>query len=497
MHIEYLVTKRPTCNLSDEGYQTRGHRKRLATNKKKPTEETPTTPPLEQYLIDLDGEVRDERAAEILCFAATWVYSDLTTFAAAMCPRGLYGEFVGINIANDVAFVDTTAYLFVSETKKLAILAFRGTELTNPINWLTDMSAGMRMIGEGGIHGGFLTAALAIMPLLQELLLCWSKHSCSIAEALYQFRKDGCYPPEAFPTLEQLAPHSQNAKDDLETLKKLETLKEIRMVKKVELDQLDQLDQLHQLEAQLDQLEAQLTKDLGRPTAIPSCKKSKKEENEVPPPALYICGHSLGGAFASLAGVELYLRPRLRNVQDRLRSIYTFGAPAWGDATIVDTFEEKGLGKRVFRHRYENDIVPLLPGRHQGAYKHLGCSYKNLDGVWVRSGDIEEQVHLGLFAILYGFTPFLTEAMPGWRPFGIKWLNIPGLMGLLLPYSWMDHKPDRYLRVSQAPKVGFEIHGGDLATRASGLSCWRQQDKSKESPSDVPCEDLAELDHDK
>lgn len=415
MHIEYLVTRRPSCNSSDR--------------------DAPTL--MEQHLIELDGEVRDERATEILCFASAWAYSDLTTFAAAMCPRGLYGEFVGINISNHVAFVDTTAYLFLSDTQQLAILTFRGAELTNSINWLADASASMRVVGEGGIHGGFLTAIIAILPLLQELLLSWSSRSCTLADALYCLRAGGCYPLEAFPTLQQLAQTSLSAREQLKP-----TLPESNPL------------------AQAD---------------VQAAASAVVDELMVPQgPALYICGHSLGGAFASLAGAEFYLRPALLAVKRRLRSIYTFGAPAWGDATIVDALDEKGLGTRVFRHRYANDLVPLLPGRHQGAYKHLGRSYENRDGAWVRSTRLDEQVHLGLLALLAGLLPFLTEAMPGWRPLGIKWLNIPGLMRFLLPYSWPDHKPERYLLISQAPKVGFEILGGDYDARASGLSCWRQ-----------------------
>lgn len=397
MHIEYVVTKRPSCDSID--------RKELATT------------PLEQHLIDLDGEVRDEKATKILCLASAWAYSDLTTFAAHMCPHGLYGEFVGINIQNDAAFVDTTAYLFVSDTKKLAILTFRGTELTNSVNWVMDASAGMRMIGEGGIHAGFLTAAISVLPLLRALLLHWSENTGTLADAVDSLRT-ACYPEAVFPK------------------------------------------------------EEQFLRERGK--AVKSERLEPPEET-----ALYVCGHSLGGAFASLAGAELYLRPALLPVKRRLRSIYTFGAPAWGDATIVDTLEEKGLGKRVFRHRNEKDIVPLLPGRNQGAYKHLGCSYKSLDGVWVRSADVEEQVRLGLFALASALLPFFTEAMSDWKPLGIKWFSTQWLAGLLLRYSWPDHKPDRYLSVSLAPTVGFELLGGDLDARASGLSCLRRNENEK------------------
>lgn len=426
MHIEYLEKKKPLPDPAP-AYESDPASK----------SDSSTPSQLEQYLLQLDGEVHRPAVTEILCTASMWAYSDLTTFASWMTRSGLFGEFVGINVSNDVAFVDTTAYLYLSESKNLAILAFRGTELTNPVNWLADVSAKMAEGEEGGIHSGFLTAALVVLPILRELLLEWARSSTSLADTLRCLRRKSPYPKEAFPTEAQLrqpgtigAPPEDSDEESLT---------------KGDVDEL------------ADKVASKVVEELA-------------ESQDELKPGLYITGHSLGGAFASLAGAEIYLEPALTKVKRRLRSIYTFGAPMWADKTYVATLEQKGLDKRLFRHRYEKDVVPLLPARSQGEYKHLGCAYKSSKGVWVRSNYGEEQANMAIMTIFWGLMPFLTESVAAWKWFGINWFNQPWLISWLFPYSWTDHEPLRYLRVSQAGRSGFEILGNEVVGLAP-VSC--------------------------
>jgi hypothetical protein len=88
--------------------------------------------------------------------------------------------------------------------------------------------------------------------------------------------------------------------------------------------------------------------------------------------AIYITGHSLGGACAFLAGLAL----EHQNIQlwGLVRGIYTYGQPMVVDDRDRSTCETR-IGARLFRHIYFNDIVPHLPPLSVGAFDHVGAEY--------------------------------------------------------------------------------------------------------------------------
>lgn len=78
--------------------------------------------------------------------------------------------------------------------------------------------------------------------------------------------------------------------------------------------------------------------------------------------ALWITGHSLGGALATLAASRL---------QQSVNSVYTFGSPRVGDHQFCDRFESF-LGDRTFRVVNDEDLVTRVPPRALG-YRHVGA----------------------------------------------------------------------------------------------------------------------------
>jgi hypothetical protein len=86
--------------------------------------------------------------AELLSKVAGWSYSDLETFkkqlASFELPGGgtvlAGGEFTEIQVNNEAMFVAATAQIIVTADGLTAIVSFRGTELTNISDWLTDAS---------------------------------------------------------------------------------------------------------------------------------------------------------------------------------------------------------------------------------------------------------------------------------------------------------------------------------------------------------------------
>jgi len=80
---------------------------------------------------------------------------------------------------------------------------------------------------------------------------------------------------------------------------------------------------------------------------------------------LWITGHSLGGALATLAVAKLRLEK-----QEPVNGCYTFGQPRVGDQEFARNFDTDFFD-RMFRYVNHNDIVPRVPFRILG-YADLG-----------------------------------------------------------------------------------------------------------------------------
>lgn len=124
----------------------------------------PPTPKPSLHASKLGASPRndyDRRAAYVLSFASTWAYSDSPTFREAMLGIGWedvaedFGKGVASKtIQNDVMFVKTTVSFL--QRGDVGILCFRGTEPTNVLQWLADMSSAMVPFYQAGnVHPGF------------------------------------------------------------------------------------------------------------------------------------------------------------------------------------------------------------------------------------------------------------------------------------------------------------------------------------------------------
>ena len=79
-------------------------------------------------------------------------------------------------------------------------------------------------------------------------------------------------------------------------------------------------------------------------------RRLRAEQARLPRP-LWVTGHSLGAALATLAASRLSADASLR-----LQGAYTFGSPRVGDRAFG-----KAIGVPVYRFRNDSDIVPHLP----------------------------------------------------------------------------------------------------------------------------------------
>jgi hypothetical protein len=105
--------------------------------------------------------------------------------------------------------------------------------------------------------------------------------------------------------------------------------------------------------------------------------------------ALYITGHSLGGAMAVLFALGL-AAPEQRILREKLRAVYTFGQPlAIGGPLPAGVV---GIGRRLFRHVHGRDLVPSLPPVAWGALNHFGHEFHFANGEWRRRDSMTLQL---------------------------------------------------------------------------------------------------------
>jgi hypothetical protein len=104
---------------------------------------------------------------------------------------------------------------------------------------------------------------------------------------------------------------------------------------------------------------------------------------EHPLEALYVTGHSLGGAMAILFALSLAGNTAHRAIASTLRAVYTFGQPMAINEPAPAA--ARAIATRIFRHVTVRDIVPALPAAAWGRFVHLGHEYHYVKGEWQRA----------------------------------------------------------------------------------------------------------------
>jgi len=153
--------------------------------------------------------------------------------------------------------------------------------------------------------------------------------------------------------------------------------------------------------------------------------------------ALYVTGHSQGGALAALFALMTLTNPDYRPIADAIRAVYTFGQPMIACPPLPSVCASSGpLGQMTFRYIYRKDVVPALPPTASGDFQHFGREYRfEGDGAgeaeWRPQSSAEDQV-TSVLEIPLAVSAFFSDQL--------KWFRRASLR-----YSIDDHIPTHYI----------------------------------------------------
>jgi hypothetical protein len=203
--------------------------------------------------------------------------------------------------------------------------------------------------------------------------------------------------------------------------------------------------------------------------SILDCSLGSDETDETPAelnpgsdPALYITGHSLGGAMAAIMGLRLMGDPAYSDIGEKLRAVYTFGQPMIGLSAIAEAYEQIPAIKRapVFRYIYRDDPVPHLPPQSTGQFMHFGREFRYHEK-WAEAQESAEPME-NIMPFVTALLTFPFQQLHAWR---ILMSLIPGVHDR---YSIADHLPQNYID-SLTPDNQVSEFGDDYV-RSTGLN---------------------------
>ena len=148
--------------------------------------------------------------------------------------------------------------------------------------------------------------------------------------------------------------------------------------------------------------------------------------------ALYVTGHSLGGALAVLFALSISDEIDVRAIAKNLRAVYTFGQPMTVGGPLPDAV--RSMSPRIFRHVLPRDIVPLLPPAGWGDFVHIGHEYRQEKGGW----HLQNAPAAPLVSLRDLPRAFVTALAPSKRSGGST-------------YSVADHGPHHYISALRPP----------------------------------------------
>lgn len=163
-----------------------------------------------------------------------------------------------------------------------------------------------------------------------------------------------------------------------------------------------------------------------------------EERVDFPLEALYVTGHSLGGAMAVLFALSLAGDAEQRELAARLRAVYTFGQPLAACEPLPAAAVE--ITRKVYRHVLARDPIPALPAAPWGRLTHFGREYRWAAGEWRLSETPVAQL-VSVREIPRSVLAFFAKANRRDR----------------LAYTIAEHGPHHYLAALRPPDLVTEL----------------------------------------
>ena len=285
---------------------------------------------LEASLAEEDQQPDQQPPATVahtLAVAAGYAYSDANTVSMMLARMGLQDNHcLQVDMSVDAMFIRSTAHLIQSSDGSVVILAYRGTQPTNLVNWLTDADV----------------------------------HPDKIA-----------FP---FPRAKAADPAKSSLPPDAEAVPAKSYAVHAGFYRNVRATRFEVI--------------AALMRALDRRSVLDNDPGSPMPPLEKPMTTLYLTGHSLGGAMAALMAVMLSVEPDyIERFAPIFKGASTYGAPMVGspefaNACAASTF----LDRNVVRYVYRKDLVPHLPPSESDDFQHFGREYR-YDRAWKDTSD--------------------------------------------------------------------------------------------------------------
>lgn len=241
---------------------------------------------------------------------------------------------------------NTQAFVFMdkSHDANAVVVSFRGTEPFNAYDWSTDVDfSWVKLEGLGGVHLGFLEAlGLATRDSVDTFVNLRNNAITTKQQMEQTEHREAMASPTVPPS-----PHHKTRPEIINTMATSGLPDDIIA----------------------DENKLLAYDDITKQVALLL--------HDNPKAKLFITGHSLGGALATLYATMLNYTGETE-IASKLSAVYTFGQPRIGDADFAEYASEHLAGK-YFRVVYCNDLVPRVPFDNDlFAFKHFGnCEYFN------------------------------------------------------------------------------------------------------------------------
>ncbi|HEY5854986.1 MAG TPA: lipase family protein [Aldersonia sp.] len=168
--------------------------------------------------------------------------------------------------------------------------------------------------------------------------------------------------------------------------------------------------------------------------------------------AIYLTGHSLGGAMAALLTIMLHENPNYVDIKPVVRATYTYGQPMVGNRALAGACARRPFQHRLFRYVHGDDLVPHLPPRESGAFVHFGLEYR-CDR---RTRDLRQPEKPAGQTVGPGIVVALAGLVGGVFA-GVPRISLPFSLPFSLPLSLGDHAPHHYIAALKPPDVDSEF----------------------------------------